>query len=930
MASAAPEVQSAFLSLPERVLSAAARFGGRPAIRGERTRLTYAELEAEIHAVAAALLDRLGDRNDVVVLLYAQDAPLVAALLGTLAAGKVYVVADPVHPPETLAAIVQDSTARLVLADPEHLALASRIAGDVPVADASRLPRPSRAGTLPAADPAMPAALYYTSGSTGAPKGVVKSQERMADSATPMVGFLDDRDRFGLTASLGFSNSTGAFLAPLVKGGSVSMLDGTPRSTEQLTAWLEDEEITIFRTTPSTFRSVARARADRPFAAFRLVVLGAEASYGRDMELFRRLTGPGAVLRLSWGSTEAGGVTQRLLTRDDEVEPGILHSGWPTQGTLLTTLDEDGRATGAGVPGRLAITSRRLALGYWRRPDLDAESFRADPRDPSLRTFLTRDVARLRPDGALEWMGRLDHQVKVRGQAVDPAAVEAALMSLAGVTEAAVVAHAGAEGTRLAAYVAGASRDGRSLRRELGGLLPAHMVPATVQTFESLPRNANGKLDRRALPAPAAPGPGGEAGDVPEALLALFAAALGRPTAGAGDDFFEAGGDSLGAASLLAGISATYGLDLPPTVLWEAPTPRELAAVVAARGEGVARTLIPVRDGADLPLFWVPGIDRDFHGEHNDLVGLKVLGRLLGPEPPLAAFHYDPRGVAPGTALDTAAVARRFVDAMRSRQPEGPYRIVGFSMGARIAWEMAQQLTAAGQTLSLLALLDPYGPGYPRRRTWAEPAQWLSFARRAGRVGLRLLRPGPRGGLTELKRAATVFGQRGLVPEAGLDLRWKPYTYQPYDGPVLLLRSQLRPTDHGLDWSDPTNGFGPLAPRLEVAAIPGRHEQALRPGHIETVARVLAARLGLPGAEGCDPVEERLGALVAPLVRIGIPHHDADFFAYGGTDEGARALLVEIEKVFGVKLPRATLDTAPTISSLAEAIRAAARPWARR
>ncbi|HEX7241350.1 MAG TPA: thioesterase domain-containing protein, partial [Longimicrobiaceae bacterium] len=371
-------------------------------------------------------------------------------------------------------------------------------------------------------------------------------------------------------------------------------------------------------------------------------------------------------------------------------------------------LGADGAPVPPGVPGELCVGGAGVARGYLGRPGPTAERFVPDPfsGEAGARLYRTGDRARWGPDGALEFLGRLDRQVKVRGFRVEPGEAEAALAAHPGVREAAVAAREDAPGeTRLVGYVVPATGDvdPAELRAWLRARLPAHLVPEALVVLDALPLTPSGKPDRAALPAPG--GGGGEGYVAPrtaeeEALARIWAGVLGVERVGVRDDFFELGGQSILATRLLARVRAELDADVTVAALLAGATVEEMARAVAGRRSPVRPPLVALQSfGGRAPLFLA-------HPAGGHVVCYRALAVHLAPEQPVYALQ--PRGVDGGEAplADLAQMAAYYVDAVRAFRPEGPYRLGGWSFGGVVAWEMARQLAAAGDTPELLALVD--------------------------------------------------------------------------------------------------------------------------------------------------------------------------------------------------------------------------------
>ena len=602
----------------ERIAEWAARAPERPALVAAGETLTYGEMDRRANRLAHALIARGAGPERVVAVCLERSPAAVVACLAALKAGAAYAPLDPVHPPERLAGMVADAGATVVLTRGE---VAARVAFPAPVLalGGESLEGFSESGPGVRPDPEGLAYVIFTSGSTGRPKGSGVRHTGLANlcvyyAATTGMG---PEDRLSQVAAPGFDVAVGELWPTLAAGASLHFApDEAIGSPPLLLDWLRREAVTVcFLPTP-----LMELVIDEPAAAD----LGVRWFYTGGDRLTRRP--PAAAAWKLWniyGPSECTVVSTSWV-----VEPageGLPPIGVPVPGARVYLLDRNGLLAPPGVPGEIWVGGVPVGRGYLGRPELTADRFRPDPfgSDPfgpaGARLYRTGDLARFRADGRLEYLGRIDHQVKIRGFRVELGEVEAALLALPQVREGVVVAREYAPGDkRLVAYVAG--RDGTApgalaaaeLRDQLRRTLPEGMVPSAFVALPALPLSANGKVDRKALPAPDWEG-SGEAGGGPrtprtmteEMLAGIWAELLGRGEVGVDDDFFESGGHSLLAARLTGRLRAAFGVELPLAEVFAHPTVASLArAVEQARrgGAPAAPPVVPARREGPLPL----------------------------------------------------------------------------------------------------------------------------------------------------------------------------------------------------------------------------------------------------------------------------------------------------------------------------------------
>ncbi|GAA4671904.1 amino acid adenylation domain-containing protein [Streptomyces youssoufiensis] len=579
------------------VAAQAARTPDRTALLVGRDRLDYRELDARAARLAGLLAARGAGPGDLVGVLLPRGADLLVTLLAVARTGAAYLPLDPDFPAGRITYMLADAAPALLVTDRAtadglapaagpHPLFAARpiVLDDEPtaalLAAAEPLTRPR------AAHPLHSAYVIYTSGSTGRPKSVAVPRAAVAN----FLGCLRDElsltgdERLLAVTTVGFDISVLELFLPLTRGGTVVLASRAEvRDPALLATLLRTSGATLVQATPSLWRALLEADPEAPRGLH--VLSGGEAL---PPDLAAELVALGGRVVNLYGPTETTIWSTAAVIGPSEA--GAPPVGRPLWNTRAYVLDRALAPVPTGLTGELYLAGAGVARGYPGRAALTAERFVADPHGgPGQRMYRTGDLARQRPDGTLEVVGRADQQVKIRGHRVEPGEVEAALRADAWVRDAAVIATTAGTpeggGARLVGYVVGpadaAALDG--LRARLAAALPAHLVPALLVPLEELPRTPNGKLDRAALPAPRFDAVTGRAptGQREEVLAGLFARVLGLPEVGADDDFFALGGHSLLAARLAVGARA-LGLDVSVRAVFEAPTVRALAALVAA------------------------------------------------------------------------------------------------------------------------------------------------------------------------------------------------------------------------------------------------------------------------------------------------------------------------------------------------------------
>jgi amino acid adenylation domain-containing protein len=586
-------------AMPARLLAAqAAATPAATALRvGERT-WTYRDLHERSSRLARALARRGVGPGEVVAIAVPRSADLVVAVLAVLAAGGSYLPIDPRYPADRIQFMIDDAAPVLIL-DPEGAF------GGVGVDDLLAEGEPEApAGLLLAASPADPAYVIYTSGSTGRPKGVVVPNGALAN-------FLQDmRDRLGVgetsrvlaTTTFGFDICHLELLLPLISGGEVDLVDrDTVTDPALLADLIRAHDPTLLQATPTLWHALD---AECPQALRgRQVISGGEALGGR---LAERLVAHSGQLINMYGPTETTiWSTAGTVDATDTDHPSI---GRPIANTRIYILDRGLQPCPAGVVGGLYIAGDGLATSYLNRPELTAARFVADPfGPPGSRMYWTGDLARWRADGRLDYLGRVDHQVKIRGHRIELGEIETVLAGHPGVAEVAVRAVTGPRGAaQLVAYpvlVPGTSLDERELRDYVAEKLPEHMVPSVVMVLPVLPLTANGKLDRSALPAPAPRAAGRHRGPVTvteEILCDIVADLVGLPSVGLDDNFLALGGHSLLATRVAGRVRSALHAEMSLRDVMESRTLAELARRIT-EGSSTLPDLRAVADGDTRP-----------------------------------------------------------------------------------------------------------------------------------------------------------------------------------------------------------------------------------------------------------------------------------------------------------------------------------------
>jgi amino acid adenylation domain-containing protein len=662
--------------------------------------MTYGALDAAANRLAHALL-RAGVRpGDRVAIAVDRSTEMVVATLAVLKAAATYVPLDPNHPRARRAAILERAAPVLLLVAG---ATTDDFAG--PVLDVTG----PRDADCPETDPGLrvdatdAAYVVFTSGSTGVPKGVLAHHGGVANYLEHLVGEygLGPSDTVLQIAGLAFDASVRDLFGSLCAGARVVLL--RPEDTKEPAVMLDlvrRHRVTCLLSVVPTLLRAMTAVGGRA-AGVRLLLCSGERLHGRDVTDARALFGPRVVVVNQYGPTECTMTTTFHRVEEGAAPDGALPAGRPIPGARVHVLDPQRRPVPPGVPGEVHIGGAGVAAGYLDDPEQSARRFLADPFDPTpgARLYRTGDRGRLRVDGTLIFLGRTDDQVKIRGIRVEPGEVEAALRAVPGIREAAVAVHvdAASDQPRLVGYHVGGEPD--PIRAHLRAHLPEHLVPTALVALERLPRTANGKVDRKALPAPphrpattreyTAPRT-----DTERRVAAAFAEVLGAARVGASDHFFDLGGDSFAAVT----VTRLVGAGMRVVDLFRAPTVAQLAALLDGTASGEGTLLVPLRNPAapTRTLVCVP-----YAG--GSPISFRPLAVAL---PPTWAVH----GVAmPGhdlgrpdeVPLSLEEVAEAVAAEIRATV-RGPVSLYGHCSGSAFAVEIARRLEESGHPVEVV------------------------------------------------------------------------------------------------------------------------------------------------------------------------------------------------------------------------------------
>lgn len=733
-------VNDTVVPLPATTLSAlvadhARKTPDAPALADARWQFSYREMRQQVVALAQLLRQRGVKPGDSVAVALPRSVFLTLALHGIVEAGAAWLPLDTGYPDDRLRMMLEDARPSLLITSADQLARFS----DIPGLESLCYQQPLAAGDdapLALSKPDHTAYIIFTSGSTGRPKGVMVGQTAIVNRLLWM------QDRYPLSAQdvvaqktpCSFDVSVWEFWWPFIAGTQLVMAEPEAhRDPQAMQQFFARYGVTTTHFVPSMLAAfVASLDADSVAACrtLRRVFCSGEALPTELCREWERLTG--APLHNLYGPTEAAVDVSWYPACGPElaaVTGSSVPIGWPVWNTGLRILDAAMRPVPPGVAGDLYLTGIQLAQGYLGRPDLTASRFIADPFAPGERMYRTGDVARWLTNGAVEYLGRSDDQLKIRGQRIELGEIDRVMSGLPDVAQA--VSHAcvfnqaaatGGDARQLVGYLvsdSGLPLDTAALKARLAEQLPPHMVPVVLMQLAELPLSANGKLDRKALPLPTL---GGERSGRPpepgmETLVATaFSQLLGCEVNDIDADFFALGGHSLLAMRLAAQLSRQLARQVTPGQVMVASTVGKLSALLAAdlSDEQARRlgldTLLPLRESDGPTLFC-------FHPASGFAWQFSVLARYLSPRWSITGIQ-SPRPQGPmASAASLDEVCEHHLRTLLAQQPHGPYYLFGYSLGGTLAQGIAARLRQRGEAVAFLGLLDTWPP---ETQNWAE------------------------------------------------------------------------------------------------------------------------------------------------------------------------------------------------------------------
>ncbi|HEX7859903.1 MAG TPA: amino acid adenylation domain-containing protein [Verrucomicrobiae bacterium] len=856
------------------------------ALQFENRSITYAELNTRANQIAHYLRANGIVEGGQVGVYMERSIDMVAAFLGILKAGAAYVPLDVSYPKERLEFMVLDTKMPVILTQGLLRSNLPASAAKVIALDAEMDVLQQQPMDSPPAEVDSESLAYviYTSGSTGKPKGVPVPHRGITRLVlnTDYVS-LTPTDRIAQASNASFDAATFEIWGALLNGGcAIGIQKEVALSPSDFVEALRKERITTLFLTTALFNQLAR-EVPGAFATLTNVLFGGEAVDPKWVRAVLECDPPKRLLHV-YGPTENTTFSTWHHVKE-LMDDATVPIGKPIANSTLYILNRQMQPVPIGVPGEVYVGGEGLAHGYWERPELTAEKFVRNPfsHEPNSKLYKTGDIGRFDRDGNVEFIGRVDHQIKLRGFRIELGEIEALLARHPQVGNAVALLREDLPGDkRLVAYII--PRDtapiSADLKAYLKAELPEYMVPSAFVVMDNFPLTPNEKVDRKALPAPEKNRPDlnrtflAPRDSVEQQLAKIWEKVLGVQPIGVADNFFDLGGHSLLAVKVFSQIEKTLGKKLPLATLFRAPTIEEIARVLREDNQAKSwSTIVDIQPkGSRPPFFWIHTLGGDGGG---GFFYYRKLAELLGPDQPSFGIRSPQE---PFSRIEE--MAKFYIKEIRKFQPEGPYYLGGFCFGGNVAFEMAQQLTAAGEKIGLLVMLESSPPNVNHKQSWSATAAKYSlenivenvkaFAHGSSEQKLALLKTRGKKLAQKFKKkiapdqengAAVALNQildlstypEGYVTYA--ETHWDALTHyhpQPYSGEITLFRAKkqgLSNFNHALSW-DVLAGN-----RVSVTVVPGTHESMLQEPNVQIVAARLRGLLEEAAKKQCITVK---------------------------------------------------------------------------
>lgn len=833
----------------------------------------YSDLETRVSQVVAFL--NLKDRKsgDSIGVFMDRSPQFIAVYLGILKSGCVCVPLDPEYPAERLKWIVKDCELEWIISDRESASIPISHEGIQFANYNNDIRKTSEVPVVPAnINSDSPAITIYTSGSTGRPKGAVIPHRAMIRLVRGTDFFPFENCSFLLASSICFDTSILEIFGPVLNGGKIVVPDDPYLTPAKLQKHIQKDGVNSLWMTSGLFQVMVDESVES-FRGLKNVIAGGDVVPRKHTQMFVDAV-PGCQLIIGYGPTENTTFTTTHPVTPEDLLKKSLPVGKPIANTTAWIVDQQSRLCPVGVPGELVTGGAGVALEYLNRPDLTEERYTPDRYSgfgPGI-VYHTGDLCRFRPDGTIDFLGRIDNQVKIRGFRIEPGEIEIALLRIAEIQAAKVMAIEYGNSKQLAAFLVCSDPPAKddiisSLKEEL----PDYMIPSHFRFLDAFPLTKNGKVNRVRLMAgfeEAVPGSSKEVVKTEltateTGILAIWQTLFNKESISPDDDFFELGGDSLMAIRLVAHLQKSNHVDLSAGLVFQYPTPEKLAhyidqqpRTVQHHGSKTESNLVFLRStGSKEPLFVV-------HGGEGGVFFYRSFLDYIDPPRPVCAIE-SPELSRQGAVQYRSVpdLAREYIEAIIKYQPDGPYHLCGYSYGGLVAYEMACQLRRGGQEVQFLGMIDIQNPcsATIEKRSIGQRVKFNWYHSRNSDRGIfsrtadllsRFFR-----GIFYRSRNGLQCGLARLTGEYAHNIAWlrlakirelniksmKQYCPQVYPGDVTLLKAKVE--EDKLDFGDAYGWKGLIKGELNIYEVDGNHVSLVSPRHVKSVATKLAENL---------------------------------------------------------------------------------------
>jgi amino acid adenylation domain-containing protein len=845
------------------------RYGDKEFIVTKNGSITYAEANRQANVIFAVIQTEVKNQSGLGVGLFMKDhLTIVPAMMGVLKSRNYFVPLDVDFPESTLRYMLENAGIKVVLTVDRYANQIRALSGkNITVLNLDELNfKQELPDPIVNYSPEDVIQILYTSGSTGRPKGAIEDYRYLVRAILIKLSTPDyePNDRILHLATFTYSGPHFVYFTALINGYTVCYYDVKEYGFAGLSAWIHQQNITGFHAVPTVFRSlISVLDPEETFPSVTTFYSGAEKSFHQDIQNLKKYFPGVERIQLSFTATETQIVSMTMFPADYDFGEGDLPSGFPPEGLKVSIWDEHGNPLPPDKEGEVVVYGDAMARGYINNPELTRKRFIPDPDHPGWQYFKTGDLGKLRPDGQLVHLGRMDNMVKIRGVRIELESIENHLLSYPGIVQVASRAFEDPKGNkRLASYFVaeeGIQIPISDLRKHLAERLPLHLLPHYLIQLDKFPPTTGGKVAISQLPLPKIVRPPLSNDYVPPTdelerqLVTIWEERIGIDGIGVTDDFFEVGGDSLIGALLFANIEEVLGKDLPVSVLLTASTIRKQADLIRHNDiEQSFSPIIPIHPyGGHAPLFFIPG-------QGGYPTRIRHLAKKLDPQTPIYALQFLATDQQKQASLSIESIAFLYLNAIKKLYPHGPYVLVGESSGGKIAYEMGQQLLKVGEKVPVLALLDTYNTEdsvsdiYRDKNIWSFykmlvkkhltillKSDWqgrldyLRFYRETGGQKFRLLLDKRLDGLKKRKMPALPDHVRRM--ETANRQANKEYQAQSYPGRVILFKA-LR----GSDSNHLTNGWDQVSlGELVIHSLDCYHGSILFEPAVSRVAEII-------------------------------------------------------------------------------------------